>query len=802
MSLRKLSICWGVLIFTTHVLLAQTPSSFIHVDQFGYLTLANKVAILSDPQEGINANLSYSPGPSIELHDAQSDAIVWTGTPQVWNGGITYDRAGDRGWWLDFSNFTSPGNYYLLDPTNNERSAVFSISDNAYDGVMTDAGRAFFYNRCNSPKASPYAESNWTDSNNFLNALQDGECSYVNDRENASLRRDLSGGWFDAGDYNKYVSFTYTTLSDLLWAYRESPEAFSDNWNIPESGNGLPDLLDEIKWEIDWLLKMTNPDGSVINKMGSISYNDNAAAPPSNNFDRRYYGPTCTSASITASVAFAHGAEVFSEFPSMNSYVNQLTTAAENTFAFWLAAKNNNALEYDCDDGTIKSGDADMDDQNQKEAALTAAIHLFELTGNATYSNYLVNSAAEAEFLPSGFWGIQDLPLTSALLHYTTLPNADINLSNQIISAISLESSNNWNRFWGMDTDGLYRAYMPDWSYGWGSNQAISRYAILNSLLIRHNINMGVHESYRQKAVGMLHYIHGVNPLGLVYLSGMEGRGADRGIQEIYHTWFNEGTDWDNSTTSLYGPAPGFLAGGPNRFFTIGSIAPPAGQPMMKAYKDWNTGWNGSYNENSWEITEPAIYYQAAYIRNLAAQMVLETALPVVYASPLSAYAQGKDVLLRWEVEQEINAAYYEIEHLGSQNRWLSIGRIEARGLPRYQFIHQHPFTGSNNYRLRQVDIDGSFRYSNIATVHFSNAYDAIQLYPNPVGNEFIQMNNLPTNTSIRIYNSLGQMVLSQSPAQSQRITIDLGGLPEGWYGVELIRVSEGRIWNGQFVKQ
>ena len=138
---------------------------------------------------------------------------------------------------------------------------------------------------------------------NFTNPLQDADCRYVYDAENAALEKDLTGGWFDAGDYNKYVTFAHTAVHDLLWAYRNNPDVFGDNWNIPESGNGIPDILDEIKWETDWLLKMANPDGSVIIKMGSIDYDDNSNAPPSANTDRRYYGPTCTSASIaTASL--------------------------------------------------------------------------------------------------------------------------------------------------------------------------------------------------------------------------------------------------------------------------------------------------------------------------------------------------------------------------------------------------------------------------------------------------------------------------------------------------------------------
>lgn len=317
------------------LLTAQTPSAFIHVDQFGYFPGAEKVAVITDPQTGQNAALSFTPGATMEVRAARTNAVVWSGSPTVWNGGATHATSGDKGWWLDFSDLTSGGDFYVFDPASGERSATFHVGDDVYKTVLADAGRAFFYNRCNAPKAAPFVEAGWTDGMNFANPLQDTECSYLLDPENAALRRDLSGGWFDAGDYNKYVTFAQTAVPALLSAYQENPLVFSDSWNIPESGNGIPDLLDEVKWEIDWLRKMVNPDGSTIIKMGSISHDDNISAPPSLNTDRRYYGPTCTSASIAASAMLAQAALVFQDIPAWSAYAVDITTQAESTFAYW-----------------------------------------------------------------------------------------------------------------------------------------------------------------------------------------------------------------------------------------------------------------------------------------------------------------------------------------------------------------------------------------------------------------------------------------------------------------------------------
>jgi hypothetical protein len=117
-----------------------------------------------------------------------------------------------------------------------------------------------------------------------------------------------------------------------------------------------------------------------------------------------------------------------------------------------------------------------------------------------------------------------------------------------------------------------------------------------------------------KKGTEHLHYFHGLNPLGMVMLSNMYSLGGDRCVNEIYHTWFYDQTEYDNALTSTKGPAPGYVTGGPNPNFSVTSLSPPANQPALKSYLEFNDG----YPLSSWEITEPSISYQAAYLRLLA----------------------------------------------------------------------------------------------------------------------------------------------------------------------------------------
>lgn len=591
-------------------------SPFIHVDQFGYRTTAYKTGVLSEPLEGFNSAGSYAPGPVIEVRDLNDDTVVFSGTPTPWNNGELHAQSGDRGWWFDFTAFQDPGRYYLFDPTHGQRSPAFDIKENPYRAVLRTAGRMFYYNRSGIAKEEKFAGPEWTDGPAFL---QDTVCRALSAPLDTILWRDLAGGWFDAGDYNKYVTFAAEAVHHLLWAWEENPQAFGDDWNIPESGNGLPDLLDELIWELDWLYKMSNADGSVHIKMGTIAWGENDQSPPSSNQFPSYYGPTCSSASIAAAGMLAHAAWVFGQIPQTQSLAEKWLERAEACFAFAAPLIAGGLAETDCDDGTIKAGDADWDEERQHNMAVNASVYLLRATGASAYADFFRDQVLHVPSVQQGWWDCYNLPLADAVILYLSRPEADPLLRDSLRHNLELASLNNWGQFFGYTEEDLYRAFMPDWSYHWGSNYQKANYALLNLRYDRGGIAAWDSLSFRYKAEEQLHYFHGVNPLGLVYLSNMYAQGASRSVNEIYHSWFNDGTDWDHALQSPSGPPPGYLSGGPNGLFSVPTLSPPAGQPLQKSYLDFNTGWP----ENSWEISEPAIYSQAGYVR-LLANYVLE----------------------------------------------------------------------------------------------------------------------------------------------------------------------------------
>jgi endoglucanase len=605
---------WLIAVMAVSTAAAAPPGAFslrIAVDQFGYPPDLPKVAVISDPQTGFNAAESYAPGTSLEVRTWGGNTVVFTGAPVPWSNGLTQAQSGDRAWWFDFSAVTRWGEYYIYDPSNDARSARFRIDHRAYEDVLKQAARVFYYQRRGTDKPLPYAEARWTDGTNFLGPLQDSQCRLITNPVLAT-EKDLRGGWFDAGDYNKYVNWTINPLSDLLFAWQQNPLIWPDDWNIPESGNGIPDLLDEVKWELDWLLRMQNANGSVLNKVGVNGFQ--GASPPSAEGSQTFYGAEGTTASYTTAGTFALAARVYRS-AGMASYANTLSNAAVAAYN-WAVA--NPSVVFS--NTGFASGSPEVDINNyayERDALrLRAAVYLYDITGQSAYRTFVESGYANIHAMAWGWWGPYEIGVQDALLYFTTLPGVTPSVATAIRN--SKQGSINGGDFISAWTAGkdAYRAYVSDDSYHWGNSQVKGHTGLLFAHQLTYGLNPAQAAAYRAAAAGFVHYFHGVNPLTMVYLSNMYDHGGDNCANEMYHSWFGDGTIYDNALTSSNGPAPGYVTGGANKNFqpdaayTGPRLAPPMDQPPQKAYKDWNTSWP----QDSWEITEPALGYQGAYV--------------------------------------------------------------------------------------------------------------------------------------------------------------------------------------------
>lgn len=335
------------------------------VDQLGYLPSEAKVAVISQAQRGQFSPDTFTPGPVIQVRTWPDNQVVFSGAPTAWNSGQEDPLCGDIGWWFDFSAVTTAGDYRLYDVDRQLYSHKFRIADDVYRSALIHAMRSYFYQREGIAKSEPYADARWTDAACFL---QDANARYVIDPDNPALERDVSGGWMDAGDTNKYVTFADHTVHMLLHAYQANPDAWGDDHSIPESGNGIPDIIDEINYELEWVKKMQDSDGGVFIKAGDRT--DVSSSPPSTHTTTRYYGRKASSSTIVLASIFAHAAYVYKDIPGLEDYANDLLVKAESA---WLHYSNNPRTDS-ADNGEIRSGDADRTLVEQDRIAVSASM--------------------------------------------------------------------------------------------------------------------------------------------------------------------------------------------------------------------------------------------------------------------------------------------------------------------------------------------------------------------------------------------------------------------------------------------
>ena len=650
--------CVGLLLLLGAGAAPAVPSAtvpWIKVDQFGYHPAMQKVAVVVDPQAGFNAAEAFAPGTGsgqYQIRRWADDVVVHTGTLQPWKSGATHAQSGDRGWHYDFSALTAAGAYYIWDSARQVGSGRFEIGSAVYAPVLRHAVRMFYHQRLNHAKVAPYVDARWADAAAYERPGQDRSATSRWAKGQAATARDLSGGWMDAGDTNKYVTFAQSAVLQLLDAYRMSPAVFRDDFGIPESGNGLPDLLDELKWELDFLRRMQDASGThgLFLKVGVDNYTD--ISPPSADARPRYYLPECTSATLAGAAMFGAAHVVYRGFASQAAGAADLLARAE---AAWARAKLTTSgftvFQTACDDGDIKAGDADVDAQGQLESSVLAAIALYEATGKAEYRAHVEANYARVRPYNIWWWGPYWAPMQVALLRHAGQPGVSASVASNLRSqkswqngVISLTDFNG-----GTNGTDLYRAHLADAEFNWGHNMTRSNAGLINLDFEAFGINSTSAALYRRIAEQHLHWLHGANPMGLVMLSNMASAGAESSLSEIYHTWFANGTVWDSTRTSARGPAPGYLAGGPNTTYT-GSVAGLASQPPQKAYKDWNTGWP----ENSWEVTEPAIYYQAAYVQLLARLMgTADTQAPTAPSRLTASAITRNSATLSWSAGRD-----------------------------------------------------------------------------------------------------------------------------------------------------
>jgi hypothetical protein len=218
---------------------ARPVSERILVDQFGWRADSRKVAVFAQPQKGQNAPSSYAPGPTFQLRQERTNKVVFTGNVTPWKNGAVHSQSGDRTWHGDFSRFTAPGEYRVYDPKNKVESDASASTTPSSTRFCAPRCAPFYYQRCGTEITAEHG-GNWTHAACHVGAAQDREAVLQRDGQAVGEARDVSGGWHDAGDHNKYVPFLSGTMWDLMQSYEFSPKCGTTLWASPNRAMARP----------------------------------------------------------------------------------------------------------------------------------------------------------------------------------------------------------------------------------------------------------------------------------------------------------------------------------------------------------------------------------------------------------------------------------------------------------------------------------------------------------------------------------------------------------------------------------
>lgn len=307
---------------------------FIRTNQLGYLVNYPKEASSVDPCS------------QFHLRDVTTNNIVFTGNClqqgpyPVLSANNPCINTRDTVWKLDFTGFNTSGNYYI-ETTNGRYSHPFGINRDIYNQLRKDALKFFYYQRCGQATLPQYV-------GNLAHPACHAQDSSADVRNTSFTHvgyKDVLGGWHDAGDYVKYTFNNSVATVLLARAYLDNPNAFGDQNGIPESGNGIPDIVDELAYNAMFLLKMQNGDsssssyGGVHAKVSTQQWNIHSL--PHHELQTRYLTPVTTISTAGFAAAMCNLYRVFRTIPTYQQLAQLTAVAANNAWNYLLNHSQN-----------------------------------------------------------------------------------------------------------------------------------------------------------------------------------------------------------------------------------------------------------------------------------------------------------------------------------------------------------------------------------------------------------------------------------------------------------------------------
>ncbi len=546
-----------------------SSKSRIHVNQVGFALGGKKVAVI--PQSEATHFSVINAATNIEAASGEIDAY------QQWS--YAAEAVGQA----DFSQLTVPGEYFVrVDGLND--SDVFVIADDPYSELNKAVIKAYYYNRASTALEAQYAgvwarESGHPDTQVLIHP------SAASAERPAESVISSPKGWYDAGDYGKYIVNSGISTYTLLAALEHYPELYAEReLNIPESGDSVPDLLDEVRWNLDWMLSMQDPaDGGVYHKLTTKNFV--GVVMPSDTAEPRYVVQKATAATLNFSAVMAAASRVVKPYDT--ALASQMLTAAKRA---WQWAEQNPNVAY------VQPGDVNTGaygDSNFADEFVWAAAELYISSGEDSYYQ-AINAGSAGNAVPS--WsqslGLAWMSLAAHADDLTAVANKA--LINQRVTELA-------DAIMATGEQSAYGVSMASSDFVWGSNGV----AMNRAMMLVQAYRVSADSQYMDGAQALLDYVLGRNPTEYSFVTGFGARPP----MDIHHR--------PSAADDVDAPVPGFLAGGPHSGQQDG-----CNYPSSLAAESYLDDWcSYSTNEITINWNAPLVYVSGAletYYLNLS----------------------------------------------------------------------------------------------------------------------------------------------------------------------------------------
>lgn len=514
-------------VITNTPVYAQSTKAF--AAQLGFYTSGSKTIILTQAK----ANEPFS---IIDLHKNKT----------VFKGRLTTGKksptADITGYAADFSGVKNNGYYAIQYKGQNLDS--FYIQRAVYYALSIGAIKSYYYQRASMPLLPAYA-GKWHRGAGHPDTLVYIHASALGDKYQEGAGITSSGGWYDAGDYNKYIVNSGITMGTLLMAYEDFPAYYDTlSLNIPESGNAVSDIIDEIIYNLRWMLTMQDADGGVFTKCTNAAFD--GMVMPGVTKDKRYVVQKSTAATLDFAAVTAQAARIIKNMPDLKNLSDSCLAAANKA---WQWAMKYPAAYYDQDamnkqyQPAITTGG--YGDKKLEDEWCWAAAELYVTTRDTVFLK-----TAQQYWQPvynlQGWPNVGMMGCYSLLKHATALalPESFVLQLQQRLLQLADEYIVAQNKTAFATVMGYHAA-----NYSWGSNAVAANQAML---LIKAYLLTGK-KQYVYAALTNLEYLVGRNATGYSFVTGF---GKKTPLFPHHRP---------SAADGIAEPVPGFLVGGPNK---------------------------------------------------------------------------------------------------------------------------------------------------------------------------------------------------------------------------------------------